>query len=508
MPPGRSGRGARSPLNPPSFFCAAILVGAWLRFEHLDSVDMTAGEGVEWIAAAAPNIYGVLHLALPLNPGKLGLYDVMMHLWMEVFGDSLAALRALSAALGALSILLTFMVVLELLAPAVGDARKRQETDRDWIAATAALLVAFNVPLIHHSREARMYMVLVPVVLAQVWFFLRANRAGGWFNYAGVTAFSALGIAANFTAGSVMVAEVLWLAPRLLRGGLHPGSNPQARRALNLLAALAATGIFLAPILRLALHLAFGFFFAHGFRWVKPPDPLAPIELFIVGLGGVSNGPVSGYHRIGYAFILMTALAAWGAICGWRSTKGAVMFALLWTWVPPLLLQILSYLVSPFFLLEYALSSFVPFLILAALGMRELGAWPAYAALALSLVLGVAPIQASRARREPTQWREATELAAANLRPGEIAMVDPDWTVDVVLYYLRNDKRTWVESAPLRLSELQAPFPSVLIITDYGAEHDLVGMKLLSLAPDLLRKFAGVSVFRLSPQRVAQLRQG
>jgi hypothetical protein len=31
---------------------------------------------------------------------------------------------------------------------------------------------------------------------------------------------------------------------------------------------------------------------------------------------------------------------------------------------------------------------------------------------------------------------------------------------------------------------------------------------LLSLDPELIRKFAGVSVFRISPQRMERLRQG
>ena len=51
----------------------------------------------------------------------------------------------------------------------------------------------------------------------------------------------------------------------------------------------------------------------------------------------------------GKAFILMTALAIWGAISGWRVAKEAVTFALLWIFVPLLLLQIVSYLATPLF---------------------------------------------------------------------------------------------------------------------------------------------------------------
>jgi hypothetical protein len=50
----------------------AVVVGTWLRFEHLDRVDFTAGEAVSWVAASAPNLRAVLASAIVLNPGKLG----------------------------------------------------------------------------------------------------------------------------------------------------------------------------------------------------------------------------------------------------------------------------------------------------------------------------------------------------------------------------------------------------------------------------------------------------
>ncbi len=463
---------------------------------------MTAGEAVTWVAASAPTVHEVIARAIPLNPGKLGLHDVALHLWMRLFGDGVIAQRTLSAVLGVLSILFTFSVVRELLVPAVASGR-RPDWWREWIAAVAALLVALNPPLIHHSREARMYTMLVAVILAQVWFFLRAIRVGGWSNYAGVVVFSALGIAAHFTAGSVMLAEVLWLVPGWLREGLPAGGVLRLRGAVKPLAAVAAAGIMVVLILRVPLYLAFRFFREKGFRWVRQPPLLAPIEFLIMGLGDATNGPVTTHHRISYAFVVMLALAVWGAISGWRFAKGAVTFALLWIFVPTLLPQMLSYLISPFFLLEYALSSFIPFLILAALGMREIGTWRSYAVLALALAFSVAPVRQYRGRQSPTQWRAATELASASLHPGETAMLDPDWTIEVIHYYTRNEPQTPIESAPYRLTALQPPFPNVLIITDYAAEHDPVGRRLLSMNAELLQKFEGVSVFRLSPQLIA-----
>jgi hypothetical protein len=478
----------------------AVVVGTWLRFEHLDRVDFTPGEAVSWVAASAPTIREVLASAIVLNPGKLGVHDVALHLWMDAFGDGLTTMRAMSACLGMLAILLTFAVVRELMIPPLGEDATRLDERRDWIAATAALLVALNLPLIYYSRAARMYMVLVPAILAQVWFFLRAHRIGGRLNYCGTTAFSALALATHFTAGSVMVAEVLRLAPELLRGILQ--REALRCRATRLVIALAAGGLILSPVLYHALGIGYGFFASNGFRWVPRPGPFAPITFLVMGLGEATNGPVAGRHQLDDSFIVITTLAAWGAISFRREGRSAVTFALLWFLTPIVLPQVLSWIVTPFLLLEYTLSSFVAVAILTAIGIHQIGGFGRYAALALLMAFLFGPIQRFRDRTsEP--WGKASELVSANLGPHDVAMVDPGWTVDAVHYYLRA-KPNSIEAAPNRVWQLRPPLPNLLMITDYAARNDPVGLKLLSLRPQPLQRFAGISVYRISPDSVAQ----
>ncbi|HVN27419.1 MAG TPA: glycosyltransferase family 39 protein [Candidatus Binataceae bacterium] len=477
--------------------CAAFAIGGWLRFEHLDRLDMNGGEAVSWVAAAQPTVYEVIAHALPLNPGKLGAHDVALHLWMRVFGDRLTSIRALSAFCGLLSIVFIFLLVRELFASL--DNGRIPTASRDWIAAITALLAALSPTLIHHSQEARMYALLVAAIVAQVWFFIRAVRIGGWLNYVALTAASLLAIAAHFTAGSVMIAEALWLAPDLV-SNLRHGENPaRIRTSLKVIGALVCAGLILLPILYVPIRFAAGFVSANGFRWVRPPVLLAPLEFFVLGAAGGANGPLSSYHPMSAAFIVMASLAVWGAIRGLRSAGGAVTFALLWMFVPTILPQILSYLVTPFFLFEYALPSYIPFLMLVALGIRELGAWRSYVALALVLAFAVAPIQLHRARTVHEQWQAASEFTAANLRPDQFAMVVPGWTADVMHYYLRNRPDVRVEGAPNHAAQIAPPFPNLLIVTSAVAVKDPIRIRLLAADPHLLRKYIGLSVYGPPP---------
>src|SRR5206468_6347899 len=92
---------------------AAVFLGAHYRFHRLARSDMSGDEGASWAAASAPSAEQVAKLERQLDPGKLALYDLILHEWIGVFGDSLFAMRALSAALGTVAIVLVFIAVRE-----------------------------------------------------------------------------------------------------------------------------------------------------------------------------------------------------------------------------------------------------------------------------------------------------------------------------------------------------------------------------------------------------------
>jgi hypothetical protein len=299
-----------------------------------------------------------------------------------------------------------------------------------------------------------------------------------------------------------MLAEALWLTPELLRGFSQPLAETLRCRATKLVIALATGGLILSPVLYHPLGIGYGFFRANGFRWVPRPGLFAPIKFLVMGLGDSTNGPVAGPHPIDDSFIAMTTLAGWGVISFPREERSTVTFALLWFLTPIVLPQVLSWIVTPFLLLEYALSSFVPVAILTAIGIYQIGGLGKYVALALVLIFLFGPIQRFRDRTDEP-WGKASEFVSANLGPHDVTMVDPGWTVDVARYYLRSMPNR-VEGAPAKVWQLRPPLPTLLMITDYAAKNDPVGVKLLSMRPQLLKRFTGISVYRISPNAIAQ----
>lgn len=194
------------------FACAllvvALVIGAGARFYRLGHAQMDVDEGASWAGASVPTLGEVVARERQIDPGKLALYDLMLHGWIGIYGDGLSAMRAMSAALGTIAIVLVFAAVRE---ACRGPDGAGGVTFGELAGTLAALAVATNLTLVVSDRTARMYSLTLAAELAQVIFFLRARREGGLRNYAGVACFSALAVAANFSALCLLAAEAAWL---------------------------------------------------------------------------------------------------------------------------------------------------------------------------------------------------------------------------------------------------------------------------------------------------------
>ena len=176
----------------------AVVVGAHLRFHRLARFDMSGDEGASWAAASAPGVQQTVDMERRLDPGKLALYDVMLHEWIAAFGDSLFVMRAMSAALGTIAIVLVFVAVREICSSLVIDEPAAAGVG-ELAGAFAALLYAANLEMVLSDRTVRMYPLVMCAELLQITFFVRAQRRGGTLNYIGIAIFTALMIASNFT---------------------------------------------------------------------------------------------------------------------------------------------------------------------------------------------------------------------------------------------------------------------------------------------------------------------
>src|SRR5208282_5187782 len=82
-----------------------VAIGTILRFFRLGMHELGIDESLEWAEGAAPTVTDLLRLQRKLDSGKLGIYELALHGWMQIFGASETSMRALPALIGSLSII-------------------------------------------------------------------------------------------------------------------------------------------------------------------------------------------------------------------------------------------------------------------------------------------------------------------------------------------------------------------------------------------------------------------
>ena len=442
-----------------------------MRFVGLGAREMSADEGASWAAASAPTVSEVLRRQEMFNAGKLGLHDIMLHGWILAFGDGLVSMRAMSAAFGTVAIVLVYLVSRELLLMSLTDSvrAKNRSRDADSVAALSALIFAVSTVPIEYSREARMYPVLLVAILAQIWFALRAIRMRGLVNYAGACVFTALALAAHFSAFCVMASEGLWLLyllmfPRAASdvNGATGGAQEVSRSTdvyriadrgsvLRLAGSIALGAAITAPMMLGAMKVSAAAVAAGAINWIRPPTVWDAITIFKIGAG----------------YFILPTIAAIGAVLGWRWAPSAVLFALIWMWVPVALLLIISFTITPMLVERYVLSSFVPLFILVAMAIWSIRASPdRCAAIALVMLLVIAQdFRFYAHRHNDAQWREAARVAASSAGPADAIGVVPAYAENVVRYYLTPERRSLIVSD---ISSQSANRPAVVIVFDQG----------------------------------------
>jgi hypothetical protein len=216
-----------------------------------------------------------------------------------------------------------------------------------------------------------------------------------------------------------------------------------------------AGSILLIPALLLYLHNRGGAPNPETWSWISPPVPWEPLTLFNKATGT-------------YVFPLLAILAISGTIRSWPTRSASVLFLILWMLAPPVVLTAISYLFHPAFVERYLLSCFVPFFILAALGIMELQ--PATlrpGALALIVALALAHVETWSRKPHSPQWAEAASAAVRRLKPGDILGVEPRYASNVVRYDLRDN---WLAVSVTGYDN--RPMPAVIIVADSVAAQN------------------------------------
>lgn len=271
------------------------------------------------------------------------LYYQTLHWWMDVFGQSAAAVRLYSALVGVLTICVVYLLA------------------RDWFdertALAAGLITAIAPFHVQYSQETRMYALLALVLALATWVYWRAwqrDQTGYWIAF-GVLA----GISMYVQQLAAMVLLALGLLPVVLRD--------RARLLRTGAAALLAGVIYLPWMLHLPGQLS-----KLRQYWIARPNVLhmwLALRSFVsVNLDFSPTWwlPTFLLAAVFTVLLLYRGAAVLRAKRGPASTRLAVGWMLWLAFVPMVLMWIVSHVLQPVFLPRALLPSALIFYIALA----------------------------------------------------------------------------------------------------------------------------------------------
>ena len=319
-------------------------------------------------------------------------------------------------------------------------------------AGVATLLIALNPLLIHHSRDARPYVLFVFFAVLSITFFYRLCKQGGKLNLAGYVIATVGLFLSHYYAMFIVAAQVVYAAADFLFGG------PVRRRRWQVLSAFVLAGLGAAPILYLFVRLLTGGM--KGSWWIGEPTglidsvdalgdllglrafgvlcvipliaafwlPGAPPILKRLGARLVKEGGTSKESKPspqpsprGRGGSSTSSVSYWSS---WWFGKERAIFLALVIGFALFFPVFVSLVYKPGWVLRYSLPVVVPMVILGLMYVRACG--PMVSAMVLVVLLGMTAPKAMKYRHGEPGLREAV-MEMMNRKGVQESVVLVDW---------------------------------------------------------------------------------
>jgi hypothetical protein len=379
-----------------------IAVGVALRF--VTTVDLWLDEALSVNVARLPlsDLRGALK-----QDGAPPLYYLLLHLWIDVFGTSDVAVRALSGVISVATLPLAYL------------AGKR--IGGRSVAWWSVLILAASPYAIRYGTETRMYALVMFLVL---WGYLALRRA------LDAPTLGRLAVIAVVTA--LLVYSLYWsfYVVAVVGVGLvvawRRGSPPTRRAAPRILVAMVVGGLTLLPWLS-----TLTFQLQHtGTPWGDPVTPWFAFARAVIGF--VGGDERSEAFVLVIPMLLLPLLALFGIALDRRrieldlGTRPAVRLETTGAIAILLVGLTVSWLGGTAFDPRYAAVMFPVLVLVTAYGLTTF-ADPRLRVGILVVVVGLGLVSAARNINEDrTQAAQSADAIRADARPGDLVVYCPD----------------------------------------------------------------------------------
>ncbi len=394
---------------------AVILLGITLRLYDLGAESFWVDE-VTMVRVAGGSPQSIFAAA---QGGRPPVYVLAAHYWLQAFGTTEGAARALSALFGCISLPLMYLVGRRLFGREVG--------------LISTLLMAVSEFQIYVSQDLRYYSLFLLFALLSYLFLVRALERSRHLDLALYAGASALMFYTHTYGIFVLAAQGLYLAVRW---------RELSRTLVGWLMTLAFLALAVAP----GLLLAFGQTAAgeaNVLQWIPDPGPrqlLASLWKYLfparalpdwptvaAGIAFLAAATVPNALQLGRGRWLSAVKGLPNVAAELRSRRANELLLVgLWFLFPILLPFALSKVFGPLYVHRYTIAAAPAFYLLLALGINAARrAVPLPASLGLVAILIAPGLAEYYATDVKEQWREAAGYVQANSQASDVIVFAP-----------------------------------------------------------------------------------
>lgn len=401
-----------------------LCLGLFLRVYGLGSESMWHDE-INSINTAKLDFFGIIEKHL--YHGHPPLHYVLLHYWIDLFGDSEVSTRFLSAILGSLAVFMIYKV---------GSVLFDKETGI-W----GSLLLAVCVFQIRYSQEVRMYSLMVLLTSFSFYFFIQMLKRKKTIDLVGYILSSSLLMYAHSFSFFLIIAQNIYFTISLL-----------SRKALKLdlkkwILLQVILIVLCIPRLSVLINLTGAIGEIKKATWIPLPSLHSVLVSFIQYSGSrlllllfvaLSCFSVITYKTAragigeGHSFPYAQSQSPSTYLAG----IGGFYLLLVWLLTPIVLPFIVSVLLAPIYWTRYTIGGSLAFYLLVARGLRNIPyKYAKLASVGTIVALSLVNIRTYYVEVNKDQWRDVASYLDENARYENLLLFNEGFGYLVFDYY-------------------------------------------------------------------------
>ncbi len=411
---------------------AILLLGLCLRTYDLGNESIWVDEAIS-IAWAKLDLSQIMKkTARDVHPP---LHAIILHFWVDLFGESEFPARFPSAIFGFVAIFMIYKV---------GSLIFDEQT-----GILSSLILGLSVFHIYYSQEARMYSLLSVMTLFSMYFFIKLLKEKSIIASVGYTLSGILLMYTHYFGLFIIASQNAYIFTLfLLSEKVH---KPRLKRWLLLqfiLILVFAPWIII--LIKQTLQVQSGRFLG----WVLVPSIWSIIRSFEL---------YSGSYLLLFLFLALSLVSVVNCkkvkgnvtrkcspvpVEGDRpsstlSDAGGIYLLLVWLLTPIIVPFVISKFSAPIYYYRFTIGASLAFYLLVAKGIRDISNnYVKFVTVGLIVGLSLATVLECYAQVNKYRWREAVNYLEGNARSGDLVLFSPQFNRIPFDYYSRRTDLT------------------------------------------------------------------